>query len=452
MKALLHSSLLLLCGSLVAQDAAFLSTLQQVIDERVARDLNQGILIGIHSPQGERFLSAGTFSPGDPRPVTPDTVFEIGSVTTLFTAATAAVMVQQRQLAWTTALNAFLPTDYPLPDFEGAPIHLHDLATHSSGLPRYPSHWEPEDWRNPFAEFNEAAQKQALATTTLQWKPGTRYDFSEWGYALLALAVATRAGESFPNVLQEKITGPLDLNDTGFNLNDSQRERLAPGHLGLTPMPPPDPGEMQGGTGLYSTGQNLLKFVVAQQSRTASPLLAAFRDTQQIHLETGVEGTMATRGWHVTLKEAQSLFWQGGLSSGYTCFVGFNPYNQRTVVILTNSAEPLDALGFHILAPGDFPLPRLPRLVTIPEAELDRYTGTYALGPGIDVTITREEQHLYAEIGDQARVRLYPVSPGRFTYGSSERTLSFDLRQGHPAASLTLHEGFRNYQALRKKE
>lgn len=452
MKALLHSCLLFLSSSLIAQNAVNLSALQQYIDESVARDLNQGILIGIHTPEGETFLMAGTFSPDDPRPITPDTLFEVGGVTTLFTSATTATLVQRHQLTWTTPLSSFLPAGYPVPSFEGNPIRLHDLATHSSGLPRYPSHWEPSDWRSPFADYDEAAQRKALASTTLHWKPGSRYDFSEWGYSLLAQAIAIRAGEPFSEVLRKNITEPLGLNDTTFTPNEEQSKRLAPGHMGLTAMPPATPGTMLGGLGLYSSGRDLLKFVAAEQNHPNVPLLTAFRDTQQIQIETGMEGTMVTRGWHVTLREGESIFWQTGLSSGYACFVGFNPSNRRAVVILTNSAQPLDAVGFHILAPNIFPLSTLPKLTVLPESELERFTGTYALGPNIDVIVTRNGQNLYAEIGDQAKVRLYPIDSTRFIYGNSERILAFELSPDQPASGLILQEGLRNYRALRKKE
>src|SRR5438105_15552679 len=84
------------------------------------------------------------------RPLDADTVFEIGSITKVFTALLFADMVVRGEVAPDDPAAKFLPGSIRMPDFEGAPITLLDLATYTSGLPRMPSNFAPKDPKNPY--------------------------------------------------------------------------------------------------------------------------------------------------------------------------------------------------------------------------------------------------------------------------------------------------------------
>src|SRR5262249_3842986 len=88
-------------------------------------------------------------------PVTPDgdTVFEIGSVTKVFTGLLLAEMASRGEVAFDTPVSALLPGCAPFPA-RGRPITLLDLAMHVSGLPRLPDNLDPPDPQNPYAAYN----------------------------------------------------------------------------------------------------------------------------------------------------------------------------------------------------------------------------------------------------------------------------------------------------------
>src|SRR6185369_13989249 len=81
-----------------------------------------------------------------------DTVFEIGSITKVFTGLLFADMVLRGEVAPDDPAAKFLPASVKMPDFEGAPITLLDLATYTSGLPRMPSNFAPKDPGNPYID------------------------------------------------------------------------------------------------------------------------------------------------------------------------------------------------------------------------------------------------------------------------------------------------------------
>ena len=113
-----------------------------------------GIVVGIIDPQGRRIVSYGTLDQGDPRPVTGDTVFEIGSITKVFTSLILADMVGRGEVALNDPVAKYLPPGVKVPERKGRQITLVDLATHMSGLPREASNFEPDlaDWAAGYSE------------------------------------------------------------------------------------------------------------------------------------------------------------------------------------------------------------------------------------------------------------------------------------------------------------
>ena len=106
------------------------------------------------------------------RPLDGDTVFEIGSITKVFTALLFADMVLRGEVAPDDPAAKFLPASVKMPDFEGAPITLLDLATYTSGLPRMPSNFAPKDPGNPYIDYTAERLYDYLSNHKLGFKPG----------------------------------------------------------------------------------------------------------------------------------------------------------------------------------------------------------------------------------------------------------------------------------------
>ena len=106
------------------------------------------------------------------RPLDGDTVFEIGSITKVFTALLFTDMVLRGEVAPDDPAAKFLPASVKMPDFEGAPITLLDLATYTSGLPRMPSNFAPKDPGNPYIDYTAERLYDYLSNHKLGFKPG----------------------------------------------------------------------------------------------------------------------------------------------------------------------------------------------------------------------------------------------------------------------------------------
>lgn len=98
-----------------------------------------GMAVCVVTPNRKRFVSYGRERLGDLRPVTSETVFEIGSITKVFTALLLADMVRRGEVGLDDPVARHLPGDYRLPELDGRQITLADLATHTSGLPSWPT-------------------------------------------------------------------------------------------------------------------------------------------------------------------------------------------------------------------------------------------------------------------------------------------------------------------------
>ncbi|MEO0796595.1 MAG: serine hydrolase [Verrucomicrobiota bacterium] len=417
---------------------------QDYIDARVDRDLNQSIIVGVISMAGERFYSAGQVSPTDARAPQSDDVFEIGSVTNTFTATAASSMVVDRQLSWLQPVNAFLPDYVETPSFGHLPLQLVHLATHTSGLPHNPPNLQPQNPADPFADYTNDHTYVAISVIGLTIPPGQEYKFSMLGYGLLGHVITLRANMSYEDLIQDRIGRPLALKETS---TQPVPEKVLPGFQGSEQVPNWHWDGLVGGGGLYSSARDLLRFVSAhlQMIKLDKNDKRAFLSTQNAYKTTSMPHTMVAYGWHVTRKGLRGVYWQNGKTAGYASYIGFCPATKTGCVVLTNSSIPLDELGFYILDPDAFPLPKPPPSGVRPAKQLREYEGAYQIGPEAVLVVSREGGKLYAQIPGQPRYRVYPVGKNEFAYASGDVRLLFErTRQGVVGVTVTI--GFKQLQ------
>ena len=111
-----------------------------------------GIVVGTLEPSGRRVLSYGHPAKDDPRRVDADTVFEIGSITKVFTALLLSDAVERGDVSLSDPVSKYLPATVKVPQ-RGRAITLGDLASHVSGLPRLPTNMKSANPRNPYADY-----------------------------------------------------------------------------------------------------------------------------------------------------------------------------------------------------------------------------------------------------------------------------------------------------------
>jgi D-alanyl-D-alanine-carboxypeptidase/D-alanyl-D-alanine-endopeptidase len=318
--------------------------------ERHARR-HVGGAVGVILGEVTWVMGSGTAGPGGPAPPAANTIFEIGSVTKVFTATLLAAMVEDRSLALDDLVQPYLPgVELPV---RGRPITLADLATHTAGLPRLPHGLylrSVRHRRNPYAWLTVDDLYAALPSTPPRREPGGRPRYSNLGYGLLGHVLAARAGCSYEQLVRERICHPLGLNDTDVSVPEAARGRFAQGHNRRgRPVPHWDLPALAGAGALRSTVADLLRFLRLQLGE-AEPVLASAAALTHAP-RSRQRGVAIGLGWTrlpLLGTEHELLFHNGG-TGGFRSFAGFVPATQTAVVALTNSARSVDALGFRIL-------------------------------------------------------------------------------------------------------
>jgi serine-type D-Ala-D-Ala carboxypeptidase/endopeptidase len=191
-----------------------------------------------------------------------DTLFRIGSVTKAFTGQVLASLAADGVVNLADPLTKYCP-EFIAPMSEGGrPIRLIDLATHSAGLPREVPH-EPGPPDDPFVNTTPDAFTAWLKANPLMFTPGTAISYSNFGFDLLAAALARAARQPYPELLDARVVRLLGLRDTTFAPSTEQAARIMGGHnFDGSPMPNAKTGDViVGSGGLYSSTRDLIAWL-----------------------------------------------------------------------------------------------------------------------------------------------------------------------------------------------
>ncbi|MFM1919204.1 MAG: hypothetical protein RLZZ303_838 [Candidatus Hydrogenedentota bacterium] len=322
------------------------------VEQLVARELEglvrkghlKGAAVGVVSGDSLHTFYFGVIRDGGPPPDAA-TLFEIGSITKAFTGTLLAAQHLKGEVELESPLKAYLPADVSPPQYQGKEILLRHLASHVSGLPRLPDNLSGPD-EDPYAGYTEHDLLAFLSGHRLRRAPGETYEYSNYGAALLGLAMSRRAGQSYETLLRERLLAPLGMHDTTITLSPDQRARLAQGHaitleLGLfrqsAPVPPWDLAAMAPAGGAKSTLPDMMRFLHAAMGNHDG-LREAFRLAQQ-PLHDAESNLAVGLCWHILNDpdKGRQVVWHNGGTGGYSSFLGFDPERGDGVVILANT-------------------------------------------------------------------------------------------------------------------
>lgn len=434
----------------VPSDDQIRNILRERIDERGE---SIGIVVGIITPDRRSVVSYGTFGKDDPRPVDGDTIFEIGSINKVFTTLLLSDLAQHGQLSLDDPAGGCLPPGSTMPERGGKQITYTDLATHTSGLPLYPTNLDRSDPATANADYSPEKLYEFLSTYKMQRDIGADYEYSSFGMALLGHMLGLCAGIDPADLIQERILTPLGLNDTVFNVPPELLPRLVTGHnAALEPVVgTPNTATLGGAGAQRSSANDMLKFLEAVMGVTDSPLKPAMDAQLDIRRPTGIPDVEIGIGWHIQkVGSLGDLVSHGGTTGGFRAFTGFVPSTGVGVIALSNTSTEtgVDDIGYHVLAGAALSQP--------PERSLDaavlqRYVGNYELTPSMTVTISREDSRLYLQLTDRPRMELLAQSETKFFFKDTPDQVSFDVEGEEQASALTVHTGGDELPAKRMK-
>ncbi len=317
-----------------------------------------GVVVGAVDGDSAEVRGAGRLDRQREIPPDADTLFEIGSVTKVFTGLALAKLAVAGAVDLDEPVRDLLPDGTRVPTRDGVEITLRHLATHTSGLPRLPKgmlrsallHPRMPD---PYAGCTADVLLGQLTHTTLRTTPGRRSRYSNLGAGLLGLALANRAGTDYETLIARNICDPLEMLDTRIALDEGQRDRFAQGYSrGRKSVAHWNLADLAGAGGLRSTATNLVALARTQIDGGTGELAAA------IELSRETKHRLNDRSWihlgwigarlHQRVG-AHTLLWHNGATAGFFSWIGVVPVKRLAMVVLSNTARSVDGAALELL-------------------------------------------------------------------------------------------------------
>jgi len=320
----------------------------ELIAKRIAPHPDQGIVIGVLDTSGPRVIAGG---PARGHAFDGDTLFEIGSISKVFTALILADMAVKGEIALDAPAEKYLPEGARMPQRAGRQISLRDLALHISGLPRLAGNMPAADPADPYVDYSDALMLDFLAHYQLPRDIGSGFEYSNFGGALLGYLLGRAAGQDYETLLRERITGPLGMDDTSVSLSANQRARFAKGYDPLMRPAAPWHFVQPGAGGIRSTANDMLRFAAAALDPD-SPIGPAMKLALAVRVPSDDASTEQALGWRVAQAPSGSgIPLHDGGTGGFRSLLAIDPARKTAVVALTNvSAEDaVNDLALHVL-------------------------------------------------------------------------------------------------------
>lgn len=318
----------------------------------LADEENVGLVVALVEGNESRVFGYGRVALDKQPQPDGDTVFELASAGKTFTTTVLADMHLKGELNWDDPLQALLPESVQVPQHPGRAVTLLDLATQTSGLPRMPPNFRPGDPLNPYAAYTVEELYAGLGQSTLSAKPGSRYEYSNFGFGLLGHALERKSGKSYEALVIERLCDPLGMDSTRMTLDDSLRARLATPHDGGKPVVVWEDTTMAGAGSFLSTANDMVKYVQAHWPAvdgSVGPLARAAAETTRKRRPADTPSRAMGLGWHIDSENALDIIWHNGGAGGSCSYVAFLMAPRVGVVVLSNSSNSVDEVGRQVL-------------------------------------------------------------------------------------------------------
>lgn len=403
--------------------------------EHHARRLSiPGVAVGLWHAGREYHFGFGVTNVEHPLPVTPDTLFQIGSITKTFLATAVMRLVEAGRLNLDTPLRAYLPNLRLADEATAARVTLRHLLTHTGG-------WVG-DYFNDFGFGDNALAQMVERLATLpQLTPlGEVYSYNNSGFYLAGRVIEVITGQTFETAMRELLFEPLGLQHSFFFPHEVMTHRFVVGHrvenkqaVVARPWPIGRAGHPAGG--IVSTTGDLLRYArlhLGNEPHLLTPDSLAhmhtplFRSTGPSHIGLS---------WSITPLNSLTLLRHGGATKGQTADLRMVPEAQFAMTTLTNSDDGATLYGLI----SGLALERFlglsspaPALHAMSPAQLAPYVGRYHSTGGIcDVSL--KDQQLILQMIDlggfptpETPPDPEPIPPTRLAFYAEDRVIALD--------------------------
>lgn len=256
-------------------------------------------------------------------------VFEIGSITKVFTGALLARATLENGLSLDQKVRALLPVSLK----SEPPITLKHLATHTSGLPRMPDNMGFTLFSaNPFSDYSKddlyAYLKERLKLDTV---PGISYTYSNLGMGLLGQALVEFYDLPYEELVKKHITRPLNMEFTGISMTTAMDSLLVPGRNAVGKRVPNWTFQCMAPAGaLRSNARDMVLFLEKQFQDTAF-----YRFAQQEFFSAGNNLSLGL-AWHILKRGEEPVLFHNGGTGGYSSTMALYREKKTGLIVLSN--------------------------------------------------------------------------------------------------------------------
>ena len=422
--------------------AALVARIDSLVNAALVADRTPGITVAVVRAADTLVLKGyGLADIENNVPVSPQSVFRIGSLTKQFTAAAVMKLVQEGKIR----LDATI-ADY-LPDYQGAAraVTIHQLLTHTGGIPNYTS-FGPRFWDRSRLDLTHAEMIALWAADSLRFAPGSRMEYSNSGYYMLGVILEKVTGQPYGDYLRTTQWQPIGLTQTYYC---GQREIIphrAQGYDvqgGVAYNTRPISMNTPGAAGaLCSTPRDLVKWTRALVSgRVVTPESY----TRMTALTSLSDGTTSAYGYGLSrarLGDVPSIQHSGGIN-GFGAFLAHYPEQDITIAIVANGPTNTGMLHQRIarIVLG-IPETVIADRPTTPEQRA-RYIGNYDLAPALPLQVRISEQggRLFAQATGQGAFPLRFQGDHAFEGPDGSNIRIVFTLAGDRVTGFTLHQG-----------
>lgn len=382
------------------------SEIQSQINKRIALGYNRNIVAAYLTEKNTRFFHGGVFSSSPEK-----AIFEIGSLTKLFTAHLTLLLAEEQLLSLDDPVQKYFPT-VSFPTYGEVQITIRHLLTHTSGLkdPVQENYYNSENGNTvPMADYTLAELYHYIPKIKLGFMPGTKALYSNLSYGLIGHILEKITKKKYITLLREKIFIPFGMHDTFLEVPTSLSERKIQGTAAGVDVPYWEIPYLPAFGALKSTARDLAIYL--RHYLNASPHSSLLKNLLIPYVELDQLPISGTIGWTIDKRYGGHLYAASGKTLGFSCFMGFCPVKKTGIIILTDASE-LDALGHYFLNPL-FPLSPLYKAISLSSESLQKFSGTYSSEQN-KVTIAVKGETLVLDVPNERPLVLSPMSENRF--------------------------------------
>lgn len=336
-------------GQVLPRDHYLYGEIQKIVryETGIQKEKTPGYIVGIVSDDSTYILPFGYREPDSVERLTPSDVFEVGSISKVFTATIVAQLVANGDLHWDYSINLLLPPECRNEAFQH--ITLSDLASHRSGFPKLPPFFGlfQSDAEDPYATY----PKSELCTFLQKFSKDSSVNavYSHLNYAILEIMLEYTLGISFEEIADQYLFNSMGMYESTF----SSGLPVTPGyHLSGKEAAPWNFSAFTASEGARTSLHDLLTFLKWNLSLTeGTPEGKMFVDlhTEIIESDLGDDLFMG-HGWHIVHpKKRLDVFIHSGKTNGHHASIGFCKQTKTGVVVLSNSSAGTENLGYLIL-------------------------------------------------------------------------------------------------------